>query len=263
MLDVSDWIWCQYTPGAGGKLLCCITQLDPTVDSWNKVLDSDLEKFVHEFLLVDHYQHMKQEPQHPYIMDFYTRQLPFIRGDTLTTEQAQQLYVDKNPNYLDLDRIVLPTCKPYLEDWFTGQCVRIVNDPESINFLKKRRDIVFYEWDKQDEKIVHLKRFLTDHIAHPNLAKKFAHENIKTNYSYDSKEDFYKEQFYEHPEVKELCAVSDDPRITCNVNLSDFWLKGGAYVADQLNKKMNLNIDGSKADFMVKEWVKFNREFLV
>ena len=262
MLDVSDWIWCQYTPGAGGKLLCCISQLDKRVDSWNKVIDADLEKFVHQFMLVDHYQHMKQEPQHPYLMDFYTRQLPFTRGDSLTTKEAQDLFQQKNPQYLDLERIVLPTCKPYLEQWFTGQCVRIVNDPDSMDFLRRRRDIVFYEWDKIDNTKVYLKRFITGHIAHPNLAKRFAHENIKTEYVYESKQDFYQEQFYDHPEVKGLCAESLDPRVVCHINLSDFWNKGGKYVAGVLNDCLGFDIDGDQAQYMVSEWVKFNREFL-
>jgi len=262
MLKVHDWIWCQYTPGAGGKLICCLMQLDPTVHAWNQRLETDFKRFVREDLLVDHYQHMKLEPQHPYTMDFYTRQLPFTRGDNLNEDEAQELYEQKNPNYLDLNRIVLPTCKPYIEKWFSGSVVSVLNDDDSLSFLKKRRDLIFYEWDKDNKNTVYLKRFLKKHIAHPHLAKRYAHEEIQTSFEYSSMDDFYREQFYNHPEVKDLRTPPSDSRIKSYVNLSDLWKHGGAVVAKQLNQDLNLDIDLDKAEYMVNKWTNFNKEFL-
>ena len=75
-------------------------------------------------------------------------------------------------------------------------------------------------------------------------------------------DDFYREQFYNHPEVKDLRTPPSDSRIKSYVNLSDLWKHGGAVVAKQLNQDLNLDIDLDKAEYMVNKWTNFNKEFL-
>ena len=46
-----DWIWCSYTPGAGGKMMCSILQLDSKTHTWHIELDNELDKFINEKIL--------------------------------------------------------------------------------------------------------------------------------------------------------------------------------------------------------------------
>ena len=63
------------------KLLCAVIQLSQNVDSWLSELDKDYKNFVNKRILIKADDHLKHEIMWPYNIDFYTRKLPFTRGD--------------------------------------------------------------------------------------------------------------------------------------------------------------------------------------
>ena len=71
-------------------------------------------------------------------------------------------------------------CKPYLPNWFNGQALQIINDKESLEFLKKSRDAIFYEWKECEMK--HLGHY--DHWHKPTgclcIFHKFKDEKLKS-----------------------------------------------------------------------------------
>ena len=152
-----DWIWCSYTPGAGGKMICSILQLDSKTHPWYTELNKDLDKFINEKIKIPHYYHMKNEPHWPYNLSWYTRQLPFTRGDEFTTEEAEQLFSKHNNNLIKEDmklllykNFIMHWCKPYLPNWFKGQALQIVND-KITSFIAKVDQTGFSinEWNFQ------------------------------------------------------------------------------------------------------------------
>ena len=135
------WIWCQYTPGAGGKMLCSMLQLSTKVHEWENNLRENWQKFVDSKIRISALTHMKDEPHWPYNLSWYTRQLPFSRGDDLTMKEVENLFNKNNRTYGDY-YLTMHWNKPYFPKWFTGQVVSIINDRDAITFLKKRRDAI-------------------------------------------------------------------------------------------------------------------------
>ena len=258
MSSINKWIWCQYTPGAGGKMLCSMLQLSTKVHPWYDTIKENFEEFVESKIKIDSLTHMKYEPHYPYNLFWYTRQLPFTRGDDFTTQQAEQLFKEKNQNQNYNYFLTMHWTKPYFPKWFTGQAITIVNDKKSLDFLKKRRDAIFYKWD---DNTVHFKRFLSNSVYQSNLTKIFK-DNPAVKKTFNSKEEFYKEEFYNNPEVFSLLETNNDERVKLNINLSDFWNKSGSHIASQLNEAVNLDIDLKKADYLLDSWLKNNLKFL-
>ena len=64
----------------------------------------------------------------------------------LNTEHPEEIDAKENNKQYD-QTLVMPWTKPYLPKWFKGKVIAIVNDPASMNFLKKRRDAIFYKWE--------------------------------------------------------------------------------------------------------------------
>lgn len=261
-----DWIWCSYTPGAGGKMICSILQLDSKTHPWYTELNKDLDKFINEKIKIPHYYHMKNEPHWPYNLSWYTRQLPFTRGDEFTTEEAEQLFSKHNNNLIKEDmklllykNFIMHWCKPYLPNWFKGQALQIVNDKESLEFLKKRRDVIFYEWK---DNLVYQKRFITNHIFRPEQVHNYDKNEVKTVERFDSIEKFYKQEFYSNPEVKGFFSPSNDSRIKLHLNLSDIWSRGAGYITEKINYAFDFDIDEKKVKLIIDAWVKNNKKFL-
>ena len=94
-----------------------------------------------------------------------------------------------------------------------------------------------------------------------NLTKIFK-DNPAVKKTFNSKEEFYKEEFYNNPEVFSLLETNNDERVKLNINLSDFWNKSGSHIASQLNEAVNLDIDLKKADYLLDSWLKNNLKFL-
>jgi hypothetical protein len=251
------WIWCQYTPGAGGKMLCSMLQLSTKVHPWYNNIRENFEEFIESKIKINPVTHMKDEPHWPYDLFWYTRQLPFTRGDDLSTQEAERLFKEKNRAYEDYF-LVMNHCKPYFPDWFTGQAISIINDKNSLNFLKNRRDAIFY---KSEGDTVYLKRFLSDYCGHSNIVSNFK-DHPPTEKIFHSKEDFYKEEFYEHPEVFQMFEKNNDTRVKLYINLSDFWNIRGSDIATKINEAFDLDIDLKKANYLVDSWLKNNSKFL-
>ena len=250
-----DWIWCQYTPGSGGKTLLTLMQLSKKIHSWYDELDTNFEKFVEERIMIDPEVHMQKEIQPPYDISWYTRQLPFTRGDDLSEEEAGNIFKENNKQYDQT--LVMPWTKPYLPKWYKGKVIAILNDPASMDFLKKRRDVIFYKWEGNT---VFQKRFMPQHCANPHLATRF-NDNPKYKEVFETKESFYDKEFYNHPEMKGLTQIQTDPRVVYNINLSDLLTKPGSEIATRLNNIFNLDIDLDKADYLYQKWVSYQTTF--
>jgi hypothetical protein len=251
------WIWCQYTPGAGGKMLCSMLQLSTKVHEWENNLRENWQRFVDSKIRISALTHMKDEPHWPYNLSWYTRQLPFSRGDDLSIQEADRLFKEKNQACEDY-YLTMHWNKPYFPEWFTGQVVSIINDKDAITFLKKRRDAIFYQWDGD---VVLLKRFIPAHISNGKLVSKFR-DQPQTEKIFKDKEEFYKEEFYEHPEVFHFFENNNDPKVKLNINLSNFWSRSGSAIAKEINEVFDLDIDLEKANYLVDQWVINNQQYL-
>ena len=253
---IKDWLWCQYTPGAGGKLLCAILQLSEKIDAWNDLLRSDFDLFIETKIKIDHDTHMKHEIKFPYDLYWYTRQLPFTRGDQLSIDEAQKLFDTKNGVYDK--KLNMPWTKPYFPKWFTGQAITIINDDDGLEFLRRRMDKLFFKWEGNK---VYFKRFIPETCTNTKVANTFSDHPVQEKI-YEDMNDFYNEQFYKDPTVSGLRTKPNDKRVVCDINLSDFWKLTGFQIATKLNEKFDLEIDVSKADLLVESWIDANKEFI-
>ena len=250
MPNVTDnWIWCQFTPGAGGKMLSTILQLSKNVHSWNETIDKDFTKYVEDKIVISKNKHMKNEPHFPYKLNWFTRQLPFSRGDELTDEEVQKHFTEQNK--INADQIlIMPWFKPYLPKWFRGRVLRILNDKDSMDWLRKRRDDIFYRWDGNT---VYHKRWMPEEIANNSLATKFS-DNPEWEEVFESKDVFYEKEFFNHPEVSPMCAHDPDTRIKLEINLSDLLKKDSQAMVMECNRAFGLDIDLSKAKYLIDSW---------
>lgn len=258
MYMYDKWIWIQYTPGAAGKLLCAVIQLSQNVDSWLPGLDNDYKNFVNNRILIKSNSHLKHEIMWPYNIDFYTRKLPFTRGDDLTSDQAEKIFKEKNKAIKKY--IVTPWTKPYIVDWFKGKIVAIINDKESINFLKNRRDTIFYEW--QGNTVSYkalLRKYCPKERIH--LLGKFKDDPLVEKV-FKNKEDFYQDEFYNNPTVKGLTQNQTDNRVVLNVPLSSLWLGSLDELIQNLNEQLKIKIPTEKAKWLINSWVEHNKKFL-
>jgi hypothetical protein len=251
-----DWLWCQYTPGAGGKLICAILQLSQKVHPWHNDISENFQSYIDCKFMIEPSTHLKNETVPPYSLDWYTRQLPFTRGDNIASKNVDSLWTEKNDTYLQY--LTMHWCKPYFPNWFCGRAIRIVNDPGSMDFLRKRRDAIFYEW--RDNKVF-FKRFLPAHIVNKHLVKKFQDDPIPYK-EYENKLDFYEEEFYKNVEVMRLQSPSTELPVKHNINLSDLLVQSGSKIATVLNSVFDLDIDLKKADILVDAWQSNNRQFI-
>ena len=252
------WIWIQYTPGAAGKLLCAVIQLSQNVDSWLSELDKDYKNFVNKRILIRANDHLKHEITWPYNIDFYARQLPFTRGDDLTSEQAEKIFKEKNK--ATEKHIVTPWTKPYIVNWFKGKVVSIINDKKSIDFLKNRRDIIFYEW--QGNTVLYkgnIKKYISKKRRH--LIGKFYDDPIVEKV-FNNKEEFYQDEFYNNPTVAGLMKNQTDKKVVLNVPLSSLWLGSLDELIQNLNEQLKIKIPTEKAKWLINAWVEHNKKFL-
>ena len=238
----NDWIWVCYTPGAGGKLLAVLLQFDDSVDQWYDY--TDLDTFISE-RFVPHENQIETEPVTNLDVRWYTRQLPFTRGDDLTTEQAWNYYIQANDNTNNIK--VVQWHKPYLPKWYNGRTISIRTDEKSTTWLRNRRDHLFYTWNGNT---VTLKRFL----SRRGNAKKYA-DDPQTEYVYVNKDDFYQKEFYTDPEVTGCCETD------YTIMLDSFLHQDSAEMIKSINANMNLNINIDKGSVLVDKWRSLNEKF--
>ena len=81
-------------------------QLCEKIHSWYDELDINFEQFVEERIMIDAEVHMQKEVQPPYYLSWYTRQLPFTRGDDLSDKEAERIFKENNKQY-DIDNLFI------------------------------------------------------------------------------------------------------------------------------------------------------------
>ena len=129
MQNKVNWLWVQYTPGAGGKFLCTLCQLCEKVDTWDHALHTSTDQYLQTKLLMPLTQHILHEPRFPYDLSYFTRQLPMTRGDGMTKEESVKKFYEHNPEQtFDSNKYIsLQWHKPYLPEWFDGKVITLVN----------------------------------------------------------------------------------------------------------------------------------------
>tara|TARA_B100001057_G_scaffold459195_1_gene509133 strand:+ start:1250 stop:1993 length:744 start_codon:yes stop_codon:yes gene_type:complete len=243
----NNWIWTAYTPGSGGKLLCVLLQLDESsVDPWYDY--SDIDQFINE-RFISNKNLIEYEPIPNVDVRWYTRQLPFTRGDDLTTEQAWNKWTDANKNPDNI--VVVGWNKPYIPKWYNGRVLSLINDDKSMTWLKNRRDHLFFTWN---ENTVTLDRFLNKRGNNNKYP-----DDPETEIVYENRDDFYLENFYEDPEV----LWYNSPKFNNDhyIMLDDMLNQDPKELIQAINENMNLDISMDKGIHLVTKWRLLNEKY--
>ena len=84
----TDWTWVAYSAGAAGKIICNIIQQSKQYDKWySKSETADLKRFCKTHMPQLN-KHLSKETNQPYKLNWYTRELPYTRGDSLSVKQV-------------------------------------------------------------------------------------------------------------------------------------------------------------------------------
>tara|TARA_A100001011_G_scaffold231016_1_gene239091 strand:- start:1825 stop:2598 length:774 start_codon:yes stop_codon:yes gene_type:complete len=250
-----------YASGAAGKMICNIIQQSDKYDNWysNRATEN-LNAFCKATMPSNLKDHLRHEINQPYKLHWYSREMPYTRGDDLTVEQVNYNIKTHNSNIQD-KQIVLPFTKVVYPQWFGGKIIKIVNDKNSLNFLKARRDEIFYKWiddhhvnflmrdpNYHDPKLRKLMRSFTD--TPPNIVH------------YRSKEDFYNENFYKNKEILFYSTPSEDHRIVAHINLNNIIENNYNLIINQLEESLKIRIKKSRAIIIFDNWQIQNKKLL-
>ena len=247
-----NWTWVSYASGAAGKLICNLIQQSKKYDKWNKVSTADLDRFCKKTMPTKLERHLSKEINQPYKLHWYSRELPYTRGDNLTVKEVNNNIQTHNPQILN-KHIVLPWTKNLYPKWFAGKIVQIVNDKDSLNFLKHRRDELFYKWI--DDK--HVNFLQRDPKYHPKRIQKIMESYKDTpphiEY-YQSKEHFHKHVFYNNEEIIRYSKKIKDKRIVAHINFSDIINNNLSAILRQLQDGLETKITKSRAKIILDNW---------
>ena len=147
----------------------------------------------------------------------------------------------------------MPYTKTKYPKWFGGKIVQIVNDKDSIDFLRDRRDQIFYKW-LDDHRVNFLQR---DPKYHPKRIQK-----IMSSYKdtppyieyYESKEHFHRHVFYNNEEITRYSKRIKDKRIVAHINLSDIINNNLSVILKQLQDGLQIKITKSRAKIILDNW---------
>jgi len=247
-----NWLWIQYTPGAGGKFFASLSQLCENVDKWDNDLVDNTEVFTKERLLMSLEDRILLEPRFTYDLSYFTRQLPMTRGDDMTLEEANKKFYELNPSIRYDKNMHLETQwhKPYLPKWFDGKVITLDNDEKSMEWLRKRRDACFYKWE--GDKVIH-KRFHPQYIPGKQLAKKYF-DTTTIEEHYTNKDDFYKKYFYQDPEVYGLIEPIKEYDKRLKINLSDLLYADTKDLLEPVCEFLQSTLDFEKARYIHELW---------
>ena len=255
-----NWTWVSYASGAAGKLICNLIQQSKKYDKWNKVSTADLDRFCKKTMPTKLERHLSKEINQPYKLNWYSRELPYTRGDNLTVKEVNNNIQTHNPQILN-KHIVLPWTKNLYPKWFAGKIVQIVNDKDSLNFLKHRRDELFYKWI--DDK--HVNFLMRDPKYHDKkivpLMMSFTDTPPIVQY-YKSKKHFYDTEFYNHKEIVFYSKQSRDKRVIAHINLSDIIQNRTSLIVDKLETCLHIKIVKSRAKIIFDNWQQQNKKLL-
>jgi RNAse (barnase) inhibitor barstar len=191
----NNLLWVQYTPGAVGRILLICTTTSSAVGNWiSDPLPDPVEFTTNHLCSRVSSDHMNNEPQTPYDISWYTRNVMFTRGDNLTTKEVYA-YLQKDSRAVsDLKQGKLLANgyqKPYIPTWFKNEkLITIYNDQPSLAWLLNRRKEVFYKWFDNE---VHLLRYKQESAPIRSHAKLY--DPTKHIYSYTDADKFVKQDF--------------------------------------------------------------------
>lgn len=215
MLPVDKLLFIVYAPGAGGRILNVCVSTSNSVANWIVGdLPDPVEYVQKKFCNPIKDKHLGTEPHPPYRMTWFTRQLPFTRGDDLTVEQACKYLLDDNiiAEEISNNRLIsIPYTKPYLPNWYTSKTIALVNDHDSNAWIQQRRREVLY---KVENKIVYKLRFLADFINPVN--KPLVHL-----YTDHPESEFPVEQL-DKKLIEDFEKEKVSAKFDININISDF-----------------------------------------
>ena len=257
----SNWTWVTYASGAAGKMICHIIQQSKKYDKWYDDKETkDLDSFCMSTMPINLETHLRHEINQPYKLHWYSREMPYTRGDDLTVQEVNNNINTYNKN-IHGKQLVLPFTKVVYPKWFAGKIVKIVNDAESLNFLKARRDEIFYKWI-DDHKVNFLMRDPNYHDPKLRTLMKSFTDTPPNIVSYNSKEDFYNENFYHNKEILFYANPSSDQRVVAHINLSDIMKNNFELIIEQLQEGLQIDIDNSRAKIIFNHWQKQNKKLL-
>jgi hypothetical protein len=255
----SRWTWVSYTPGASGKLICNVIQQSKDFDNWYDVSTDKLKNYSAKVMPSKLHLHLQKEIQNDYKLFWYTRELPYTRGDNLKVNEVNKLISSHNNNLIN-KRIVTPWTKPYYPDWFAGSIVQIVNDKNSVEFLKQRRDQLFYKWVSKNK--VKCLRYNTDHMnkSHVKFFKSF--DDAPSPYvKYNNKHDYWDQEFYNNVEVTKFKRKIKHQNLLCVIKLSDIINDNQNKIINNLETGLNITIDRTRAKIIFDSWQEQNKKF--
>ena len=257
----TDWTWVTYASGAAGKIICNIIQQSKPYDKWYPTEETkDLDKFCKKHMPKKLNKHLSKETNQPYKLHWYTRELPYTRGDNLTVKEVNQNIINHTPK-IKGKRLVLPYTKTLYPKWFAGKIVQIVNDKESLEFLRQRRDAMFYKWI-DDNTVNFLQQ---DPKFHPKRLRKLmmSYKDTPPYFrKFKSKKQFYDELFYNNYEIKRYCKKIRDKRVVAHINLSDIIQNNLTKVVNELQQGLGIRISKSKAKIIFDNWQIQNKKLI-
>lgn len=140
----AQWLFCQYTAGAGGKAISCCLQTANNVASWweqRPSIESLIESHTNDI------NHVRREPDADYKLTWLSRTYGIDRGDDLDVYEVNHLLRtdDKIKKIINNNEMLLISWnKITMPKWFDGKLIQIINDEESLSWLVNRRKKLFY-----------------------------------------------------------------------------------------------------------------------
>ena len=148
---MSKWIFCQYTAGAGGKVVSICSQTAESVVPWFK---QKPDPTVLASRHTNDSSHVRVEPDTEYRLAWLSRSHGVDRGHHLEKSTVDQMIENDQElsNLTKNKKILVSWSKNELPTWFDGQLIQIINDDASLSWLLNRRIKIFYV--ESDEGII-------------------------------------------------------------------------------------------------------------
>lgn len=255
-----NWTWVSYAPGSAGKLICNLLQQSEHYDKWYHEDTKNLQSVCKKTMPKNLQHQLRKEIRPPYKLDWYTREYPFTRGDNLTSSDVNKLIKTHNNNVISKN-VILHYCKPYFPKWFKGSIVQIIIDNKSVDFLRDRRDAIFFQWKSKTvvQNLNWSPKSLGTKKKSKALFKKY-NDTPEEFTTYHSKEEFYANTFYNNPEVAVYRKKIKDNRIVCYLKLSDIMLHHDKLLR-QLQKDLHIKLDIKRCKIILERWLEQNKRF--
>jgi hypothetical protein len=241
----NNLLWIQHTPGAAGRiLLICCTTSDAVGDWIDNPLPNPKLFALKHFCVSNSSDHMNNEPQTPYVTNWYTRNVIFNRGDDFTKQQVKThlLQDPLSKKHLSENKLIANVYqKPYIPDWARDEkIITVCADDESMPWLINRRKEVFYDWKG---KTVELLRYSPTGGPIYGHAKNY--DPVKYIYQYTDQD-----KFVSWDMQKEL--ITSGPGL--NIKLSNLLNGNLEAMWDQIDDYLPLPINRAWCNILIQTW---------